>query len=62
VKKSRARTAPAQQTWNDSVNMKNQTRFNLKDAPPAMCFDEFLGKSCFLLRATYKIVSFLCFG
>ena len=36
--------------------------FNLKDAPPAMCFDEFLGKSCFLLRATYKIVSFLCFG
>jgi hypothetical protein len=32
--------------------------FNLKDAPPEMCFDEFLRKSCFLLRATYKIVRF----
>src|SRR5882724_10431623 len=34
------------------------SEFNLKDAPPVMCFVEFLGKSCFLLRATYKIVPF----
>ncbi len=36
----------------------NSALFNLKDAPPVMCFVEFLGKSCFLLRATYKIVPF----
>src|SRR6266404_809822 len=36
----------------------NSALFNLKDAPPVMCFVEFLGKSCFLLRAAYKIVRF----